>query len=87
MREENKLKLRKGLIKTLKRLIGTFAIVLISSELDGFIAARRCSPLVIGVGEKEYFAASDVPAFFKNTIITIIIPIMILTICTIWIFI
>jgi glucosamine 6-phosphate synthetase-like amidotransferase/phosphosugar isomerase protein len=31
------------------------------------IAARRGSPLIVGVGEKEFFIASDIPAISYNT--------------------
>ena len=44
----------------LKRLEGTFALVaLFAGEEDLLVAARRGSPLAIGIGEREMFVASD----------------------------
>ncbi len=53
---------------TLRALEGSYAIaVLCSSEPDVMIIARKDSPLVVGIGNGEIFAASDVTAFLKNT--------------------
>ena len=44
----------------LNNVIGAYAIVLLSEENpDLLIAAKKSSPLVIGVGENEFFIASD----------------------------
>ena len=44
----------------LTQVIGTFGIVaLCSDEPDKLVAARHGSPLVLGIGEDEYFIASD----------------------------
>jgi len=52
----------------LKRIRGSYAIgVLCEEEPQKLIAARNESPLVIGLGEKEWFAASDIPAFLPYT--------------------
>jgi len=51
----------------LKRLEGSFAVVIMHEGEDKLIAARRGSPLVIGVGDGEYFVASDIPAFLEFT--------------------
>ena len=49
-------------------LEGAYALGVISAQEDGrMIAARRGSPLVIGVGEKEFFIASDVAALLPVT--------------------
>ncbi|MFH1229274.1 MAG: glutamine--fructose-6-phosphate transaminase (isomerizing) [Candidatus Aenigmatarchaeota archaeon] len=53
--------------KTLDRLDGSYAIVAISDNERKLLAARKDSPLVIGVGDGEYFVASDIPAFLEYT--------------------
>ena len=51
-----------------KELEGSFALVAIAKdEPDQIVAARRHSPLVIGVGKGENFLGSDVSAFLKYT--------------------
>jgi glucosamine--fructose-6-phosphate aminotransferase (isomerizing) len=50
------------------RLEGTFTLVAVDSEDENaVVAARRNSPLVVGVGEGENFVASDVAAFIEHT--------------------
>ena len=54
--------------KTITKLRGSFATVVISSdEPDMLIAAKRESPLIIGIGDGEYFFASDIPAVIEHT--------------------
>ena len=49
-------------------LKGSYAIEIICSEFpDCMIVARKDSPLVIGVGEKEKFISSDIPAILSFT--------------------
>ncbi|MFT5383285.1 MAG: glucosamine--fructose-6-phosphate aminotransferase (isomerizing), partial [Saprospiraceae bacterium] len=44
----------------LSKVVGAYAIVVIDSEdPDKLVAARKASPLVIGIGEDEFFVASD----------------------------
>ena len=55
-------------IKVQKRLEGSYAIgVLHKNHPDELVCAREHSPLVIGIGEKENFIASDVSALLKYT--------------------
>jgi glucosamine--fructose-6-phosphate aminotransferase (isomerizing) len=50
------------------RLRGAFTLVAVDGEApDTVVAARRNSPLVVGVGEGENFVASDVAAFIEHT--------------------
>jgi glucosamine--fructose-6-phosphate aminotransferase (isomerizing) len=52
----------------LKRVIGAYVIVLIDQENpDTLIAARKGSPLVIGVGKNEHFLASDASPIIEYT--------------------
>ncbi len=52
--------------ETLLRIEGSYAIIAIN--VDGeVIVARNGSPLVLGIGKDELFAASDVPAFLEYT--------------------
>ena len=51
-----------------RRLRGAFTLVAIDSEDPGrVVAARRNSPLVVGLGEGENFLGSDVAAFIEHT--------------------
>ncbi|GLZ30469.1 glutamine--fructose-6-phosphate aminotransferase [isomerizing] [Lentzea sp. NBRC 105346] len=54
--------------KIARRLEGAFTIVVThADEPEQVVAARRNSPLVVGVGEGEHFVASDVSAFIAHT--------------------
>ncbi|MDT4920701.1 MAG: hypothetical protein QOI15_1603 [Pseudonocardiales bacterium] len=51
-----------------RRLQGAFTLVFIDAEQpDAVVAARRNSPLVLGVGDGETFLGSDVAAFIEHT--------------------
>ncbi len=52
----------------LRQVDGTYGIAVVSSEEpDKIIVARKGSPLLIGVGENEYFVASDAAAIIPYT--------------------
>jgi glucosamine--fructose-6-phosphate aminotransferase (isomerizing) len=51
-----------------RRLHGAFTLVAVDAQdPDRVVAARRNSPLVVGVGDGENFLASDVAAFIEHT--------------------
>jgi glucosamine--fructose-6-phosphate aminotransferase (isomerizing) len=51
-----------------RRLEGAFTLVAAhSAEPDTLVASRRNSPLVVGIGDGEYFLGSDVAAFIAHT--------------------
>ncbi|NBG64826.1 glutamine--fructose-6-phosphate transaminase (isomerizing) [Acidiluteibacter ferrifornacis] len=52
----------------LKEVIGAYAIVILSKEdPDTLIVAKKSSPLVIGVGEGEFYVASDATPIIEYT--------------------
>ncbi|HLG21907.1 MAG TPA: glutamine--fructose-6-phosphate transaminase (isomerizing) [Candidatus Manganitrophaceae bacterium] len=60
--------LEEAVRRAVEKLRGSYAICLVSEkEPDRLIAVRSGCPLVVGLGEKEYFVASDIPAFLGHT--------------------
>ena len=53
--------------KALKQMEGTYALLVISSDSEVLVTARRESPVVIGLGNGENVIASDVPALLGLT--------------------
>ncbi|MDO4493215.1 MAG: glutamine--fructose-6-phosphate transaminase (isomerizing) [Clostridia bacterium] len=57
-----------AIAKTMVRMRGSYALELMFRDRPGEIwIARKDSPLIVGIGEGEHFAASDVPAILKYT--------------------
>src|SRR5215208_318436 len=60
--------LEDAVIDALNLVEGTYGIAVISADdPDKIVAARKGSPLLLGVGEGEYFVASDVAAILAHT--------------------
>ena len=60
--------LEDAVIEALWQIEGTYGIAVVSSEdKNKVVAARKGSPLLIGLGDKEYFVASDASAILAHT--------------------
>ncbi len=65
---EGSIVLEQAVKMAIDSLEGTYGLVVLSSkEPDKIIAARRASPIILGVGDKENFVASDATAIVKYT--------------------
>ncbi len=68
IQEQNQCSLEKATRIALSNVVGAYAIVLLSlDEPDRIVAARKSSPLVIGVGKDFYFVASDASPIIEHT--------------------
>ena len=68
IRDLNKCSLFDAVKEATKQIIGAYAIAVIDkNNPNQIIAARQSSPLVIGVGENEYFLASDATPIIEYT--------------------
>ncbi|MEJ4099569.1 glutamine--fructose-6-phosphate transaminase (isomerizing) [Corynebacterium mastitidis] len=60
--------LRASALKVLRRLEGAFTLLVLHADHpEEIVAARRSTPLIVGVGEGEMFLGSDVAAFIEHT--------------------
>jgi glucosamine--fructose-6-phosphate aminotransferase (isomerizing) len=68
IKENEKCSLEEAVRLALTKVVGAYAIVIISlEEPDLLVAARKGSPLVIGVGKNEFFLASDATPIVEYT--------------------
>ena len=51
----------------LRKLEGIYAVLVLKKDEKKIVATRKGAPLVIGVADDAYFAASDIPAFLQHT--------------------
>ena len=61
------LNLKEAILKTIKKLQGAYSFCVIKADGREIVGARNGSPLVIGLGKKENFFASDVSAIIEHT--------------------
>jgi glucosamine--fructose-6-phosphate aminotransferase (isomerizing) len=68
IRDQTGLDLREAVRVALNEVVGAYAIVIMSKdEPNELIAARKGSPMVLGVGDNEYFIASDASPIIEYT--------------------
>ena len=68
IKNSNNVDLQHAVQIALREVVGAFAIAVIEkNNPDTIIAARRSSPLVVGVGDGEYFLASDASPIVEYT--------------------
>lgn len=68
IKEDQKVDLVTAIQIALRRVVGAYAIAVIEKgNPDQIIAARKSSPLVVGIGDDEYFLASDATPIVEYT--------------------
>ena len=63
--------LEKAVARALEDIEGSYSIIALAANEPRLVAARKDSPLIIGIGDRENFIASDVPAIldYANRVI------------------
>ena len=68
VKEKGNLTLLEAVRQSLTQVVGAYAIIVMDeSDKDTLIVARKGSPLVIGIGEEEFFVASDASPISEYT--------------------
>ena len=68
VQQSNQCTLEEAVGSALTKIVGTYALVILSEDLPRtLISARRGSPMVIGIGEDEFFIASDATPIVEYT--------------------
>jgi glucosamine--fructose-6-phosphate aminotransferase (isomerizing) len=68
VKEKGNLSLLEAVRESLTQVVGAYAIIVMDEkDKDTLIVARRGSPLVIGIGEQEFFIASDASPISEYT--------------------
>ena len=60
-------KLQEAVERAIRRLEGSYALLVIAENEPGIVAARKSSPLVIGIGDGETLVASDMTPLLEYT--------------------
>ncbi len=68
VRKETGLPLEEAVRQALTQVVGTYGIAIVSADdPDLLIAARKGSPLILGIGDSEYFIGSDAAPLVEHT--------------------
>jgi glucosamine--fructose-6-phosphate aminotransferase (isomerizing) len=68
IRRETELPLEEAVRQALTQVVGTYGIAVVSNTDDDLlIAARKGSPLILGIGDGEYFIGSDAAPLVEHT--------------------
>jgi len=68
IKESNQTDTTTAILLALKQVVGAYAIAVIDkNNPDSLIVARKSSPLVVGIGEDEFFIASDASPIIEYT--------------------
>jgi glucosamine--fructose-6-phosphate aminotransferase (isomerizing) len=64
---KNGLSFEKAFVNAISKLDGSYAVLAIKADEDKILAARKGSPLVVGIADHGVFLASDIPSFLEWT--------------------
>jgi len=68
IRDNLKCELNEAVRQALNQVVGAYAIVILDKDApDQLVAARKGSPMVVGIGENEFFVASDATPIIEYT--------------------